>query len=245
MSAQGDEKTSLWERVKNFLDNKRKTLHQGAEGEQESGWDRVKALFDLSDGTGPREEIQHIPNVVCYTSAFAFLFGGQFGRRIADDYYRRHNQLTVYQSVMHAKRQYQASVALGFVKYGSRWGWRAGLFSGVYSFVLVAFEAYRNRDDALNYVASGASTGFLYNIFSGWRKMVVGVLIGGGLSLPVGLIAHVGNAILPDEYKLKRKQDTPADKTQEWKQRLEVTSSFIQAMERELNEDDKLQDENR
>jgi len=25
----------------------RKTLHQGAEGERESGWDRVKALFDL------------------------------------------------------------------------------------------------------------------------------------------------------------------------------------------------------
>ena len=26
-----------------------------------------------------------------------------------------------------------------------------------------------------------ASTGALYNIFSGWRKMLVGVLVGGGL----------------------------------------------------------------
>ena len=26
-----------------------------------------------------------------------------------------------------------------------------------------------------------ASTGALYNVFSGWRKMVVGVVIGGGL----------------------------------------------------------------
>ena len=87
-----------------------------------------------SEGKGPREEIQHIPRVVVYTSVFAFLFGGQFGKRIIDENFRRHNQLTVYDSVMHAKRQYQASVALGFVKYGSRWGWRAGLFSGVFRY---------------------------------------------------------------------------------------------------------------
>lgn len=72
--------------------------------------------------------------MVVYTSVFAFLFGGQFGKRIIDENFRRHNQLTVYESVMHAKRQYQASVALGFVKYGSRWGWRAGLFSGVFRY---------------------------------------------------------------------------------------------------------------
>lgn len=245
MSTKDEEKLSLWDRVKSFMDDGRETSQGNAEGDQESGWDRVKALFDLSDGKGPKEEIQHIPSVVCYTAAFAFLFGGQFGKRIADDHYRRHNQLTVYQSAMHAKRQYQSSVALGFVKYGSRWGWRAGVFSGIYSFLLVATEAYRNKDDALNYVASGASTGALYNIFSGWRKMVVGILIGGGLSLPVGLIAQVGNAILPEDYKLKRKQEVMADKTQEWNQRLEATSSLIEAMEKELNEDNKSQDENR
>ena len=36
---------------------------------------------------------------------------------------------------MHAQRQYQASVALGFAKYGGRWGWRAGVFSGIYRYV--------------------------------------------------------------------------------------------------------------
>ena len=92
--------------------------------------EKLFLLFVFSEG--PREEIQHIPSVVCYTSAFAFLLGGQFGKRIADDHYRRHNQLTVYQSAMHAQRQYQASVALGFAKYGGRWGWRAGVFSGIY-----------------------------------------------------------------------------------------------------------------
>lgn len=243
--AKDEEKPSPWDKIKGFLSSERVASPQVAKVEGESGWDRVKALFDTSDGKGPREEIQHIPNVVLYTSTFAFLFGGQFGRRIADDYFRRHNQLTVYESVMHAKRQYHASVAMGFVKYGGRWGWRAGLFSGVYSFLLVAFEAYRNTDDALNYVASGASTGAFYNIFSGWRKVVVGIIIGGGLSLPVGLIAHIGNVVLPDEYKLKKKSETPNDATQEWKQQLETTSSFIEAMEKELGKDIKQQNDSR
>ncbi|XP_068712630.1 complex I assembly factor TIMMDC1, mitochondrial-like [Montipora foliosa] len=235
MSANDDERPYFWEKFKSFWHSKRAASQELEKAEKESGWDRVKALFDVSKGKGPGDEIQHIPDVVFYTSVFAFLFGGQFGRRIVDDHFRRHNQLTVYNSVMHAKRQYQASVVLGFVKYGCRWGWRAGLFSGVYSFLLVAFKSYRNTDDALNYVASGASTGALYNIFSGWRKMVVGVVIGGGLCVPVGVIAHVGNAILPDEYKPKKQEN--AKKAEEWEQRLEVTSSFIQAMEKELNED--------
>lgn len=234
MSTNNDEKLKLWEKVKSVWKTRRDVVEQDVTAKGESGWDRVKALFDVSEGKGPREEIQHIPRVVVYTSVFAFLFGGQFGKRIIDENFRRHNQLTVYDSVMHAKRQYQASVALGFVKYGSRWGWRAGLFSGVFSILLVASEAYRNTDDALNYVASGASTGALYNIFSGWRKMVVGVVIGGGLSAPVGLMAQVGNAILPEEYKPKKLEDDR--KAQEWEQQLEATSSFIQAMEKELNE---------
>lgn len=242
MSAKDEEKVTLWKRVQSFFEKQREAFKQSTEDEKENGWDRIKALFDVSEG--PREEIQHIPSVVCYTSAFAFLLGGQFGKRIADDHYRRHNQLTVYQSAMHAQRQYQASVALGFAKYGGRWGWRAGVFSGIYSFLLVACEAYRNKDDALNYLATGASTGVLYNIFSGWRKMLVGVLVGGGLSLPVGLIAQIGSAVLPEEYKPKKVQQQ-FDNKSEWEQRLEVTSTFIEAMEKELNEDNNSQNDKR
>lgn len=89
-------------------------------------------FFERSDDKGTRPEIEHIKTVVYTTSAFAFLLGGRFGKRIIDDHFRRHNHMTVYESVMHAQRQYHANVVMGFVKYGCRWGWRAGAFAGVY-----------------------------------------------------------------------------------------------------------------
>ena len=97
-------------------------------------------LLFVSDGGGPRDEIQHVPTVVFATSVFAFLFGGQFGARIAADYYKRHNQLTVFESTMDAQRRYQSALGMGFVKYGCRWGWRAGAFAGIYRSVGIAWH---------------------------------------------------------------------------------------------------------
>ena len=97
-----------------------------------SSYNNIHLIFDNSDNTGLAPEIEHIKTVVYATTAFAFLLGGRFGKRIIDDHFRRHNQLTVYDSAMHAQRQYHASVILGFIKYGCRWGWRAGAFAGVY-----------------------------------------------------------------------------------------------------------------
>ena len=82
------------------------------------------------DGLCP--EMKQIRTVMLTTTVFAFVFGGRFGYRIVDDSFRQHNQLTVYESAMHAQRRYHASIVVGFVKYGWRWGWRAGAFAGVY-----------------------------------------------------------------------------------------------------------------
>ena len=82
------------------------------------------------DGLCP--EMEQIRTVMLTTTVFAFVFGGRFGYRIVDDSFRRHNQLTVYESAMHAQRRYHASIVVGFVKCGWRWGWRAGAFAGVY-----------------------------------------------------------------------------------------------------------------
>ena len=93
-------------------------------------------LFSYFRASGEfAEEVQHIPTVVSVSSIFGFLFGGQFGARIAADYYTRHNKLTIYKSVMHAQRVFQSAQTMGFVKYGSRWGWRTGLFAGLYRYL--------------------------------------------------------------------------------------------------------------
>lgn len=273
MSARGDEdlsKPTLWERIKGSFDKHGDTVLQNGDLEQEDGWQRVKALFEVrqngelhkKDGrnkfiktflklrgyeNGLRPEMEQIRTVMLTTTVFGFVFGGRFGYRIVDDSFRRHNQLTVYESVMHAQRRYHASVVVGFIKYGWRWGWRAGAFAGVYSFLVVALEAYRNKYDALNFMASGGSTGVLYNIFSGWRNMAVGAALGGGLSLPLGILAQAGNAILPDEYKLNRKQEQLDVKKEERKQLVKVTtSSLIESIEKNFSQqDDQSKDDER
>lgn len=273
MSARGDEdlsKRTFWERLKESFYKERDTLTQNGESEEETGWQRVRALFDVrqsdehfdkkrwrrfmkaffksrgyEDGLCP--EMEQIRTVMLTTTVFAFVFGGRFGYRIVDDSFRRHNHLTVYESAMHAQRRYHASIVVGFVKYGWRWGWRAGAFAGVYSFLVVALEAYRNRYDALNFMASGASTGVLYNILSGWRKMAVGAALGSGLSLPLGILAQAGNAILPEEYKLNRKQLEECNfEKEEQKQILKATtSSLIESIEKELKQKDQTCDHKR
>lgn len=63
-----------------------------------------------------------------------------------------------------------------------------------------------------------------------------------------GILAQAANAILPDEYKLNKlhpEQQASDDKEQEWKQKLEATSSFIESMEKDLEENDELKDEDR
>jgi hypothetical protein len=88
-------------------------------------------IFLSADNT-ISEELQHIPTVIGVGSVFGFLLGGQFGIRIGADHYLKQNQLTVYGSKMHAQREFQSAKTLGFAKYGSRWGWRMGLFAGLY-----------------------------------------------------------------------------------------------------------------
>ena len=63
-----------------------------------------------------------------------FIFGGRIGARIASDYHVRHNKLTIYNSQMQAQRELHSTVTLGFIKYGCKWGWRVGVFAGVYRY---------------------------------------------------------------------------------------------------------------
>ncbi|XP_031562054.1 complex I assembly factor TIMMDC1, mitochondrial-like [Actinia tenebrosa] len=200
----------------------------------QTGWDRVKALFETSEDGTISEELQSIPTIIGIGSVFGFLLGGQFGIRIGADHYVKQNQLTVYHSQMHAQREFQSAKTLGFVKYGSRWGWRMGLFAGLYSFLLTLSTTYRDKNDALNYVAAGASTGALYKLFGGWRSMVVSSLICSGVSLPIGLLAQAGNTFLiPEEYKIKVKEEKE-QKRRKWEEQLQVTDSIIENMEKEL-----------
>ncbi|XP_048584404.1 complex I assembly factor TIMMDC1, mitochondrial isoform X4 [Nematostella vectensis] len=230
---------------------------------EKSGWDRVKALVQLDDNNQLAEEVQDIPTIICVGSIFGFLLGGQYGVRIRADSFLRQNKLTVYKSAMHAQRSFQSAKTLGFVRYGCRWGWRVGWFSGLYSFMLAATTSYRNKEDALNYVAAGASTGAIhelfgisastgaihelfgilastgaiFKLFGGWRSMVVASGLCATISLPIGLLSQYGNTyLIPEEYRQKL-QEKKEKEREEWRQKLQKTDVLIKGMEDDVNKE--------
>ncbi|EDO30469.1 predicted protein [Nematostella vectensis] len=204
---------------------------------EKSGWDRVKALVQLDDNNQLAEEVQDIPTIICVGSIFGFLLGGQYGVRIRADSFLRQNKLTVYKSAMHAQRSFQSAKTLGFVRYGCRWGWRLGWFAGLYSFMLAATTSYRNKEDALNYVAAGASTGAIYKLFGGWRSMVVASGLCATISLPIGLLSQYGNTyLIPEEYRQKL-QEKKEKEREEWRQKLQKTDVLIKGMEDDVNKE--------
>ena len=80
-----------------------------------------------------------------------------------------------------------AAALKGFVRYGSRWGWKLGLFAGIFTMGRTLSSVYRNKDDVFNYVVAGSVTGGVFKVRHGIKPVIGGAFLGFLLSLPVGL----------------------------------------------------------
>lgn len=106
-------------------------------------WGRVKLAFSKDEHGEIRPEVAHIPIVVFCGSLVGLMIGGRHGARIRGTSTIASNKLTVYTSTVQAKRDYFSAVLLGYFQYGCRWGWRTGLYSGIYSTTLTAMNWQR------------------------------------------------------------------------------------------------------
>ena len=194
-------------------------------------WGRVKRAFSKNEYGEIRPEVAHIPVVVFCGSLVGMMVGGRYGLRIRGASNIATNKLTVYTSSVQAQRDYFSAILLGFFHYGCRWGWRAGLYSGIYSTTLTAVSIGRDKEDALNYIAAGATTGIIYKIFSGFRGILVGAILGAGICTPIGLTMQGLGHFIPYEKVLK---DEIAATNVKEKQKLEVTEKILDRMQKEL-----------
>ena len=194
-------------------------------------WGRVKQAFTKNEYGEIRPEIAHIPVVVFCGSLVGMMVGGRYGARIRGASNISSNKLTVYTSSVQAERDYFSAVLLGFFQYGCRWGWRAGLYSGIYSTTLTAMSIGRDKEDALNYIAAGATTGTVYKIFSGFRGIIVGAVFGAGICVPIGLTMQGLGYFIPYDKLLKEEM---AAENAKKKQKLEITEKILDRMEKEF-----------
>ena len=166
----------------------------------DSSWQsRVNKLFEKDPVTSlPDPKLLFVAKCIFAGSISGFLIGGRIGARIGAVEHIETTQIEIYQSTAHAQRQYHGKVFLGFLRNGCRFGWRAGVFSGVYSLLTVVLNEVNTEYTGTNYLGAGALTGIIYKSLSGWRSMVVGAIIGSGLSLPVAGLAGLGGLIAPN-----------------------------------------------
>ncbi|XP_066916410.1 complex I assembly factor TIMMDC1, mitochondrial-like [Clytia hemisphaerica] len=164
--------------------------------------EKVKNLFKPDNEGHYNRNLFLVSQCVCGGSLAGFLIGGRIGARVGAVEHIENTTLSVYTSSVHAQREYHGRVFMGFLRNGSKFGWRAGVFSGLYSLLLVTLnEASDTNNNASSFLISGALTGIVYKCLSGWRSMVVGAIIGSALSVPPALFTASINQFASEEVK--------------------------------------------
>ncbi|KAJ8974028.1 hypothetical protein NQ317_001816 [Molorchus minor] len=173
------------------LDNEtptQKAADTAAEIEQESGWDRVKHIFELDEFDTMSSEAVSVMQVGALSMFIGALYGGVIHSRPAYMEFMRNNQATSFKNHLEAKRALQDKVTLSFGKGAFKWGWRLSLFSTSFVGISTIIQAYRGKCGILEYVIAGGTSGFLYKFNAGPRAWIVGGGLGSVLGLCCGVI---------------------------------------------------------
>lgn len=149
----------------------------------ETGMDRLKAMFDMSHGFGP--ELSLVQSACIYTACTGALIGGWNYARTARENYIRKNQGTTFLNPKQATRELQDTMFLQFGRGAWKLGWRMMVFSSLYMTVAVAGFTYRNKFGITEHVAAGTLAGFVYKLNMGVR----GSLVGAGLGSLLGFLS--------------------------------------------------------
>jgi len=151
---------------------------------QETGWDRVKKIFEIDEFGN----ISYEANSVLQTAAMSLFVGAMYGgvkeSKAAYTDFMRVNEATSFKNHMEAKSKLQHAVTMAFGKGSFRFGWRLALFSSTFVGLATTIQVYRGKCGLLEYVAAGGLAGFMYKFNMGPR----GWIVGGGLGATLGCI---------------------------------------------------------
>lgn len=89
-------------------------------------------IFIYRRGRALPAELQSWSIIAVTGSCVGFLFGGFIGARNAADAHIERTKLMIYDNEFQAHREMQSASIRGFVRMGSRWGWRVGIFASLF-----------------------------------------------------------------------------------------------------------------
>lgn len=196
----------------------------------DTGWDRIKDLFDRGDMQALPEEVTNVVKSGFAAALVGMVYGGLPAARHARERFIQLNQAEIYHSRVEAVRSAHNAAVRGFVRYGWRWSWRVAAFVTLFNTVSTGLSVYRDEYTISNYAAAGAVTGGLFRLNLGLRGLVAGTVIGGSMGVPAGALLIAIQKLSGETVRERRRRERRELyelKLTEWTARLQLTDDLI------------------
>nr|XP_040034898.1 complex I assembly factor TIMMDC1, mitochondrial isoform X1 [Gasterosteus aculeatus aculeatus] len=204
--------------------------HIGSPEFPDTGWDRIKDLFDRDVTQRYPEELTNVMKSGVTAALAGLLYGGLPAARHARQRYIQVSQAELYTSRVEAVRSAHNAAIRGFVRYGWRWSWRVAAFVTLFNSVSTGLSVYRDKYTLGHYAAAGAVTGGLFRLNLGLRGLVAGTIIGAVLGFPAGALILSMQSIAGETARERRRRERRELfdlRLTEWKARLHLTDELI------------------
>uniref|UniRef100_UPI00398E9CB6 complex I assembly factor TIMMDC1, mitochondrial isoform X2 n=1 Tax=Pristiophorus japonicus TaxID=55135 RepID=UPI00398E9CB6 len=196
----------------------------------ETGWDRIRELFDQDEMKRYPEEITNIWKSIIVAACVGMVYGGIPAAQHAKIRYIEQSQAEVYKNRMEAVRSAQNAAVRGFVRYGWRWSWRVTAFVAIFNTVSTGLSVYRDQNLLRHYSAAGAITGGIFRMSLGLGGFLAGTAIGAVMGVPAGaliLAVQKAGGETVRERRRRERQENYQLKLEEWRARLHVTEGLV------------------
>lgn len=196
----------------------------------DTGWDRIKDLFDRHPSQHYPEELTNVFKSAVVAAVAGFFYGGLPAARHARKKYIQVSQAEVYTSPVDAVRSAHNAAVRGFVRYGFRWSWRIAAFVTFFNSVSTGLSVYRDKYTLSHFAAAGAVTGGLFRLNLGLVRIMAGSILGAVLGIPAGFMIISMQSMSKEtirERRQRERRELYELKVAAWEARLQLTDDLI------------------
>nr|XP_046179211.1 complex I assembly factor TIMMDC1, mitochondrial-like isoform X2 [Oncorhynchus gorbuscha] len=179
----------------------------------DTGWDRIKDLFDRDEMQKYPEELSSVVKSTLAAALAGMIYGGLPAARHARERYIQLHQAEIYHSRVEAVRSAHNAAIRGFV-----------------STVSTGLSVYRDKYTLSHYAAAGAVTGGLFRLNLGLGGLVAGTAIGATMGVPAGALIIAMQGLAGETVRERRRRERRELyelKLAEWSARLQLTDDLI------------------
>lgn len=204
--------------------------HVGRPEFPDTGWDRIKDLFQPGSDQAYPEEVRNVVKSGLTAALAGMVYGGLPAGRHARKRFIQLSQAEIFRNRVDAVRSAHNAAVRGFVRYGWRWSWRVAAFVTLFNTVSTGLSVYRDKNAMSHFAAAGAVTGGVFRMNLGLKGLVAGTVIGAALGVPVGALIiglqKLGGETMREKRRRERRELFEL-KLAEWNARLQLTDYLI------------------